>query len=897
MALAVMKRPVSHTGILSKLPEIQHPLARLGDPDSFSVDGFATQGATGRRDVQSACWDRTQRRIRVEKECHPLLEDIVKKYKFKKLDSWKKVDQWINLGDRKWSDGGSVTQGGSLTSCRPATHTQLQIEELELLLSDKIKSGGFYTLKRLFMSNDPTGKGNVSRDVLLVILTKFLGRFISRKEFSSLLGRLNLAEKSTVPFDNFCRCVGKRQSGNEVERNAPIKRTQDTKKKNAIQAHLALRKLAKERPFEMRSLFDEKEEAPLQPSDLRRVLCQLGIQTCNEEFDKLWKRYHKEGGIAITVESLMKTLGSEAPSPAKERRSRLLSSLSRMSSASLPRDGPKLAGERPSKSQQERDLSLHVEKWLKEKFTEGYKDMMVEFRRFDPKNSRKVSREDFLQVLGRFHLHLKQDQLSLFLARCGLDDTSPDVNYEDFLLQYQDRTDRGMMGRVLAHPHHRFNHVRSLSDYSTLSALEAKLLNMLQTDFLSLLHEFHKMDTGKLDTVNQQQFRSAIERRFSMKMTGEEFECLLEKAPLDKHGNIRYLEFLNIFNMSRDVSSVLDDGRTVVTHFSRKPHNTDQRKSFTEGTRTNLQLTKKIKDLVKDNYEEVEKAFNDLDEMNTGRLSQDTLYQLLKRFPVHPPISRAEVGQLWKTLIRNQDDTLDFLHFVRHFVFSRSSACFQNSKRVPPLKGDSDFLIRSRKLNSDTEITMDHLCAQVQLLLDDLRTQFQELDPDGSGTVTQEEFQDVLTDLCRELTATQCKAIASKFSCRGNRTSYVDFLHPFEEQKQDFKVSPSKAVTQRPETHLPVYSETTLKGLNGITEQLRRKLAGDWKSLQRACKKLDNSGSGYLLLPEFRSVLKLCNAVLDEEEIYRLMSHFDKNMTGKLNYAKFIDETVKNSCH
>uniref|UniRef100_A0A8C5LPG6 EF-hand domain-containing protein n=1 Tax=Leptobrachium leishanense TaxID=445787 RepID=A0A8C5LPG6_9ANUR len=54
-----------------------------------------------------------------------------------------------------------------------------------------------------------------------------------------------------------------------------------------------------------------------------------------------------------------------------------------------------------------------------------------------------------------------------------------------------------------------------------------------------------------------------------------------------------------------------------------------------------------------------------------------------------------------------------------------------------------------------------------------------------------------------------------------------------------------------------------------------------WKTLRRAFRKLDMDSSGYLSLPEFRSVLKLCNFVLDEDEVYHIMSKYDQNMDGQ----------------
>lgn len=70
-------------------------------------------------------------------------------------------------------------------------------------------------------------------------------------------------------------------------------------------------------------------------------------------------------------------------------------------------------------------------------------------------------------------------------------------------------------------------------------------------------------------------------------------------------------------------------------------------------------------------------------------------------------------------------------------------------------------------------------------------------------------------------------------------------------------------------------------------------LAGDWKNLRRAFRKLDTHNEGYLSVPEFRSVLKLANVILDEDEVYHVMTQFDENMSGKIPYEKFIEETFK----
>lgn len=83
------------------------------------------------------------------------------------------------------------------------------------------------------------------------------------------------------------------------------------------------------------------------------------------------------------------------------------------------------------------------------------------------------------------------------------------------------------------------------------------------------------------------------------------------------------------------------------------------------------------------------------------------------RFNIEPEISRGEVRDLWKTFITNQDKTLDFLQFTRHFGYSLKSAAFPNAKICPPIRGDSDCLVRSRKLNCAADMLQDNLRAKV----------------------------------------------------------------------------------------------------------------------------------------------------------------------------------------
>ena len=82
-------------------------------------------------------------------------------------------------------------------------------------------------------------------------------------------------------------------------------------------------------------------------------------------------------------------------------------------------------------------------------------------------------------------------------------------------------------------------------------------------------------------------------------------------------------------------------------------------------------------------------------------------------FDIRPEISRGEIRDIWSTFILNQDRSLEWHQFVRHFGFSLRSAAFPNAKVNPPKRGDADFMMRSKKLNSAADMLMDSLRSKV----------------------------------------------------------------------------------------------------------------------------------------------------------------------------------------
>lgn len=78
-----------------------------------------------------------------------------------------------------------------------------------------------------------------------------------------------------------------------------------------------------------------------------------------------------------------------------------------------------------------------------------------------------------------------------------------------------------------------------------------------------------------------------------------------------------------------------------------------------------------------------------------------------------------------------------YTNYIEYFFI----LAYPNAKISPPKRGDSDFMMRSNKLNSAVDILYDQLRSKIDLNWDRLQVEFKSLDPGGSGHVGKEEFK------------------------------------------------------------------------------------------------------------------------------------------------------------
>ncbi|KAF6033899.1 hypothetical protein EB796_007791 [Bugula neritina] len=287
-----------------------------------------------------------------------------------------------------------------------------------------------------------------------------------------------------------------------------------------------------------------------------------------------------------------------------------------------------------------------------------------------------------------------------------------------------------------------------------------------------------------------------------------------------------------------------------------------------------------IRQLLTDDFERVEQAYSQSEAYSSQKLTQESLYGLLRQF-TYPPVTRGEIRELWSTLHTNKDNSLSWLQFISNFGFTGQTPSYVNSQKNPPKRGDLDYSLRSKKFNSDFEILQDGTRQKVEYRWEDLRRCFVALDPHKTGCVSDREFYDVVNEVCVHLSLYDLEQAMKRHAATDSRVNYVSFLTEFGPKKEVWHTGNDMfSLLTHPRTPLGIGDvvEPPQKGLIGISAKLRNTLSGSWKNLRRAFQK---------------SVLQLANVVLDEDEVYHVMSQLDQDLTGRLDYNKFLGELFR----
>jgi Ca2+-binding EF-hand superfamily protein len=338
MSQAVISRPASVLSVAKSgpnLPEIQHPLSRLGNPDKLNVRGLSSQQGSRSAGHQSfyqaepqvsisaprlsqsagggiGLGGETSRRSlpRIPRPFSNIPEGVeVVEAEDQTKTRLPVFGARADIASR--ADNRAVSVASRMS--RPETRVRLEVDEIEMIMKEKVKKS-YFELRKLFVSNDPEGRGIVSREALNRILITFAGRFISTKHFNALLARFRLADHKVIKLEEFYACLREMATRGEMPAwMDPVNRgPADKVTMSAAQVHAQLKEKAKQRFLDVAEMIPQMNPGGtgriLKP-EFRNVLNKMLFFMDDDEFEKLWNRYDVDGVGVVNGERLMNKLG------------------------------------------------------------------------------------------------------------------------------------------------------------------------------------------------------------------------------------------------------------------------------------------------------------------------------------------------------------------------------------------------------------------------------------------------------------------------------------------------------------------------------------------------------------------------------------------------------------
>ena len=756
----------------------------------------------------------------------------------------------------------------SSTSNIPDYQSKLKLEVDELLAAvTKKVNDNFYNVRNAFVTSDIDGQGAISRDQCHRVLMTVMGRTISLKHFNHLLVRVGLADRSIINYTQFYTAFREKDSSEPPAIfDSQFKHfAQDKNMLTATQVNALLKEKARKRVLELGDIIpnftvsdDPNDKGRIMKPELYSALLRHGFNMSDAEFDKLWARYDEQNLGVVDSKLLAKKLGIHF----------MKSESSDISEKSEVSKRKVLGGH-------------EVERKLLGELHRSHVKVREAFSELDPDQKGFLPFEDMFKAFATLGIDISKAVMLEMLHRHGImcDATNTSVPYDDLLEKIQSHKDDDAFSKLV-------NEIRGNEMTQSITSVEQKLKNLFQPHLQHLLEAFDKADRLHLMFLSQDDFKNVLETELNIKIDDKEMESLSERLPLDEDGHVLYLKFLDQFNFRAINGAILEES---------EEENEEAWEEFEKG-RSAAELTKQIKIALREHYFDMEHYYKTNIDYNTdtGKLTQVQLKNMLNSFMV-PELNHGEVRTLWKTFHLNQNKTLDYQMFVRHFLYDKRTAAFPSQRVLPPQIGDSDLIRRSNMVNSSRDLVFNMLHRKLDVYWNQVRGEMKYLDPYHTGFVSYQQFKNVMSELQVELDPYELNVLCEKFdTANDKRVNYIAMLEQFAGRT---KPTNMVEVFNQNANKIPDDSEVVVDKMTEMTNRLRERLLGDVKNLRKAFKKLDDTKSGYLSISEFRSVLELCNVVLDEEESFQLAARYDDNLSGKLKYDSFLRDLQKTPKH
>nr|XP_020838613.1 EF-hand calcium-binding domain-containing protein 6 [Phascolarctos cinereus] len=416
-------------------------------------------------------------------------------------------------------------------------------------------------------------------------------------EFMRLLESMNLKPGLTLNYREFRNLCEKKQ----FKKDDPPQRLIRPKLKNTDselacdQAHNYLVSEARNRWFDLSKNFletDSEGNGILRRRDIRNSLYGFDIPITPREFEKLWARYDTAQKGYVTYQEFLNRLGIEyspsihrpyavdhfnfmghftKPEPILEESRELQQYLESARPfnwgiscnddiiyyheflKTLDNFNPVKAHPKEKEECQAVGFSTlapnQALKKMKEVVSANYEALFKAFAAYDKEDTGIIKASDFAQVIKDLCFKLKDSQYTYVLKKLRLH-LHTHINWKFFLRNFPcffEETAAEWSDKM-----QKACRPKSLKD-QFLKDILTRIRDVVTTRYLNISQEFSDIDCSRSNLISREDFRSICNRYFQI-LNDEQFESLWNELPLHSEGRLKYLDFLNKFNMEKALS-------------------------------------------------------------------------------------------------------------------------------------------------------------------------------------------------------------------------------------------------------------------------------------------------------------------------------------------------------
>ncbi|XP_072340615.1 EF-hand calcium-binding domain-containing protein 6 isoform X2 [Scyliorhinus torazame] len=785
----------------------------------------------------------------------------------------------------------------SLGSLYSEPDLSCSITKIEHILAERAKEKQA-DLRRAFYAYDVDRNLTVTKAEFRRVIEKFLLP-LNAKQFQDLLAKLPINSDETVPYkvflEKFCATDGSRVSStNSRSSSSILSNCNMTLKQIEIRLREKISNNLKNliRAFK---LFDYNKDEHIRCYEVRRVLESYCFRMTDSQFERLCSRYHLSRTGTVNYKQFLEKLGI-CVEPCNKHISESVAQAMNWADGSQEKEKQRVV-HRPMSEESAINLERlsvdEIDLAVRKKVRANYHSLFQAFSAFDVSKSGLISVEDLKSVFNNFIFPMNNEIFDGLMERFNIKTTGK-IAWKPFLLHLTESTAMENRWAIPKQQNHKsvFPSAGSLQGENAPDSEETSKSAACRSE--DYIMKFHADPVGRLiENSKSRDILQKLQKYFQERypalkdlksiITRQELRRILQSVPLrlsDKQ--------------VKDLMLLLDPEHSGIVHYNHildllEPQEGKKSQHCLNGSTTVKNDTREeavwmtvediLRDKIKQNWKEIQKAFMKSDPERTGTICLAELRKILETYCLS--ISDQHFEKLCQQQ-QNNNIQVSYQQFLEGLGLNSISKV--NGTEVPSLNQQQDKKRLGKQENEDLILgkmmTVNEVKSELwQRIINcdtNIRKSFLMHKKQSNGKINKEGFKKVLHDCDIIMDEHQFNILADVLGFRNQDLNFSDFSERFKGPVPASKQCSSDA------GDFNMRRMIADDCFNYIGDKLKYRLL----DLHSVFDQLDRNHDGLVTMFDFRTLLDNC--LLTTVEYHRFLGMLGLVPESKLAYLEFL---------